>query len=92
MTYYNASIALITVGYNVKDMEDDNISLKYRNLRFRPGLLIIYNETKTLEFNRCGGWMYSTLEFFGYTGYFKFEKPLLLMFGDFDKIVIKTGR
>jgi len=91
-TYYNASIALITVRYNVKDMEDDYVYLSSRNILHRPGLLIIYNETKTWEFNRAGGWIHSYIEFFGYKGYFKFDKPLLMMFGDFDKIIIQTGR
>lgn len=73
---------------------DDIIILQDSNRIRLFGLLVIYNDTGTIEFNHGGGWINSKIEIFDYDGWMAGQDTNyhVIMFGECETITITSYR
>ncbi len=96
VTYYNATIKIISNIYHVDSCSEEEIILHSWRQPFLPGIFYISYKNGVQEFN-FGGWMNSIVTVTGFEGFFKdwiFEKwgLYVVVWGDCKEVNIQWFR
>lgn len=97
VTYYNATIKIISYIYHVNSYSENEIILRSWKQPFLLGIFYISDENGVQVCNVAGGWMNSIVTITGFEGFFKdwiFEKwgLYIVVWGKCDKVDIQWFR